>query len=89
MAEEKAHTNMTDSVEKNDINSTQLAEDLHVVKKVHADGHVDLVDTHAIGGDVEDMPKGYFWSPQFVGTVVVRLLHACNRYPGTILILAF
>lgn len=72
MAEEKAVTVMSESVEKTDA-TTQQIEDAHVVKKVHADGHVDLVDAHAIGGNLEEMPKGYYWSPQFLGTVVVRL----------------
>ena len=47
-------------------------DDVHVVKKVHADGTVDLIDAHAISGAVEEMPKGYYYSPQFIGTVVVR-----------------
>jgi hypothetical protein len=71
MADEKSVAIMVDT-EKNDTSSTQQVEDVHVVKKVHADGHVDLVDTHAIGGAAEDMPKGYFWSIQFIGTVTVR-----------------
>jgi hypothetical protein len=52
-------------------------DDVHVVKKVHADGTVDLIDTHAIGGVVEEMPKGYYYSPQFIGTVVVRSSCIC------------
>lgn len=71
MAEEKAATVMTESIEKTGV-SSQKIEDVHVVKKVHADGHVDLVDAHAIGGALEEMPKGYFWSLQFIGTVIVR-----------------
>lgn len=63
---------MSDTHEK-DATNTQHIEDVHVVKKVHADGHVDLVDAHAIGGALDEMPKGYFWSPQFIGTVIVRL----------------
>jgi hypothetical protein len=46
-------------------------EDVHTVKKTHADGTVDEIDTHAIGGDVEEMPKGYYYSWQFIGTVIV------------------
>ena len=42
-----------------------------VAKVVHADGTTDYVDAKAIGGDYEEMPKGYFLSPQFVGTVTV------------------
>lgn len=42
------------------------------VELTHSDGTVDLVDTRAVGGNVNDLPKGYFWSAQFVGTVLVR-----------------
>lgn len=42
-----------------------------VAKVVHTDGAVDYIDAAAIGGDIGDLPKGYFRSPQFVGTVVV------------------
>lgn len=45
-----------------------------VAKVVHADGTVDYIDARAIGGDAEDLPKGYFRSPQFIGTVVVSAL---------------
>lgn len=71
MADEKAAAVMAESVGKHETESTKL-EDVHVVKKVHADGHVDLVDAHAIGGAFEEMPEGYFWSIQFIGTVIVR-----------------
>jgi hypothetical protein len=66
--EEKVAATMTSG------SSVQQTEDVHVVKKVHADGHVDLVDAHAIGGAAEDMPKGYYYSIQFLGTVTVRSL---------------
>lgn len=69
---EEQEATMAESVEKNDASSSSHIENVHVVKKVHADGHVDLVDTHAIGGAAEDMPAGYFWSVQFIGTVTVR-----------------
>ena len=68
---------MAESIEKADATARQvedLVNDTRTVKKVHADGHVDLVDAHAIGGDVEEMPKGYFWSPQFIGTVIVSFV---------------
>lgn len=70
MAEEKTTAIMAETVGKSDTGSNHI-EDVHVVKKVHADGHVDLVDTHAIGGDYDEMPKGYYWSIQFIGTVIV------------------
>lgn len=71
MADEKPTITMSTSIEKPEVETTQNLESLHVVKKVHADGHVDLVDAHAIGGAVEDMPPGYFWSISFIGTVTV------------------
>lgn len=40
-------------------------------EKVHADGTVDLVDTEALGGDVGQMPVGYFYSAEFLGTLLV------------------
>ena len=47
------------------------APDVEVVQQVHTDGTVDFVDTHALGGALEDMPKGYYLSMNFIGTVVV------------------
>lgn len=41
-------------------------------KVVHADGTIDYLDAKAVGGDVDEMPKGYFLSAQFIGTVTVR-----------------
>lgn len=28
---------------------------IHVVKRVHQDGTVDLIDAHAVGGDLDEM----------------------------------
>lgn len=50
---------------------TEHLDDVDVVERVHVDGTVDLIDTNAIGGDLDQMPKGYYYSPQFIGTVVV------------------
>ena len=47
--------------------------DVEVVQTVHQDGTVDYVDTHAVGGDLAQMPEGYYRSVQFVGTVIVSL----------------
>jgi len=55
--------------------------DVDVVQTVHQDGTVDFVDTHAIGGDLEEMPAGYFYSVQFIGTVVVSLSPTRERRP--------
>jgi hypothetical protein len=50
---------------------TEKIGDVQVVQAVHQDGTVDYVDTHAIGGDLDAMPPGYFHSIQFIGTVIV------------------
>jgi hypothetical protein len=44
---------------------------IHVVKRVHQDGTVDLIDAHAVGGDFEEMPKGYYMTPNFIFTFIV------------------
>ncbi|KAF2115908.1 fungal trichothecene efflux pump [Lophiotrema nucula] len=76
---------MAETVEKNDVHSTEQLEDVHVVKKVHADGTVDLVDAHAIGGDLDEMPAGYFWSLQFIGTVTAVCCGSICAYLGWVL----
>lgn len=52
------------------------------VEKVHADGTVDLVDIKALGGDVEQMPAGYFYSAEFLGTLLVRCCLINSVYGG-------
>jgi len=59
---------------------TENVGDVEVIQQMHADGTVDFVDTHAIGGDLEQMPKGYFLSFQFIGTVVVSFLIKYSDY---------
>jgi len=54
------------------VSQNERIDDVNVVKKVHADGAVDLIDARAIGGDLQEMPPGYYYSPQFIGTVTVR-----------------
>lgn len=54
------------------------------VELVHTDGTIDLVDTRAVGGNVNDLPKGYFWSAQFVGTVLVRTYHLHGESSSTL-----
>lgn len=53
------------------VDQAQADSGLHVVKRVHADGTVDLIDAHAIGGDLDEMPAGYFITPNFIGTFLV------------------
>ena len=50
---------------------THHIDHVDVVKKVHADGTVDMVDTHAIGGEFRAMPHGYYRSAAFLGTYIV------------------
>ena len=50
---------------------TKQIEHFDVVETKHVDGTVDLVDARAVGGDLDQMPAGYYRSPQFIGTVVV------------------
>ncbi|KAL4812506.1 fungal trichothecene efflux pump [Aspergillus spinulosporus] len=52
---------------------------------VHADGTVTYVDVHAIGGDVQDMPKGYFRSLPFLGTVLAQCLGSIVAYLGWVM----
>lgn len=35
----------------------------------------DVVAPEAVGGLYEEMPKGYYWSKQFIGTLIVRHFH--------------
>jgi len=44
------------------------------IETLHQDGTVDYVDRHAVGGDLAKMPDGYFYSIQFIGTVIVSSL---------------
>jgi hypothetical protein len=46
---------------------------IHVVRRVHADGAVDLIDAKAVGGDIEEMPAGYYGSLNFIATFAVSL----------------
>jgi hypothetical protein len=61
------------------------AEYVEAVETVHTDGTVDMVDTHAIGGELNEMPKGYFRSAQFIGTVVAVCTGSMCAYLGWVL----
>jgi hypothetical protein len=73
----------TEKVERT--SSTAHAEHVEAVETVHKDGTVDMVDTHAIGGDLDEMPKGYFRSVQFIGTVVAVCTGSICAYLGWVL----
>ena len=60
-------------------------EHVEAVKTVHTDGTIDLVDTHAIGGELAQMPAGYFRSVQFIGTVVAVCTGSICAYLGWVL----
>lgn len=49
----------------------------------HADValHHDQVAPEAIGGLYEEMPKGYYWSKNFLGTLIVSLHLQFLSYP--------
>jgi len=57
----------------NQIDAAPSEHGIHVVKRVHQDGTVDLIDAHAVGGDLDEMPKGYYWSPNFIFTFLVSI----------------
>lgn len=56
----------------NKVGSDANFPDGNVTKVTHADGAVDYIDLKAIGGDYAMMQRGYFRSPQFIGTLTVR-----------------
>lgn len=56
----------------NKVASDVNSQDGNVTKVTHADGSVDYIDLKAIGGDYAMMHRGYFRSPQFLGTLTVR-----------------
>lgn len=45
-----------------------------VAKPSNALSH-DVVAPEAIGGLYGEMPKGYYWSTEFIGTLIVRHSH--------------
>ena len=47
----------------------------HGQRVVHADGHVDMIDDKAVGGELDAMPKGYYRSIPFVMTFIVSTTH--------------
>lgn len=57
----------------NKITSETKFQDGNITKVTHADGAVDYIDLKAVGGDYAMMQRGYFRSPQFIGTLTVRI----------------
>lgn len=60
-------------------------DDIHVVRKVHADGTVDLIDAHAYGGEFAAMPRGYYLSINFLATFAAVCLASICAYLGWVL----
>lgn len=56
----------------NKVTSDVHFQDEKVTKVTHADGAIDYIDIKAVGGDYAMMHRGYFRSPQFLGTLTVR-----------------
>ncbi|KAK8037756.1 hypothetical protein PG991_001102 [Apiospora marii] len=50
------------------------------VEKTHIDGTVDYVSADVLGGEVAEMPAGYFRSAQFIGTVVATCTGSICAY---------
>jgi hypothetical protein len=40
-------------------------------KIIMADGTIEKVDKNALGDELDQMPSGYYWSPQFLGSLAV------------------
>ena len=60
--------------------------EIGAVEKTHVDGTVDLIDTRALGGDLAEMPPGYYYSLHFIGTFTVShitLIAAGHHFNST------
>jgi hypothetical protein len=51
-------------------------------KVTHTDGFTDYVDNHAIGGDIHDMPKGYYRSVSFIMSFIAICFGSICAYLG-------
>ncbi|KAK8073250.1 hypothetical protein PG994_004149 [Apiospora phragmitis] len=56
-----------------------------VVEKTHIDGTVDFVSADVIGGEVGELPSGYFRSAKFIGTVVATCTASICAYLSWVL----
>ncbi|KAL9566692.1 hypothetical protein ACKAV7_009129 [Fusarium commune] len=52
---------------------------------IMADGTVEYVDKNAFGDELDRMPNGYYWSPQFIGTLAAQCLASTCAYLGWVL----
>ncbi|KFH46505.1 putative MFS-type transporter -like protein [Hapsidospora chrysogenum ATCC 11550] len=75
------------------VESSQVNDEPHQIqdadgtrtKVVYADGAIDYVDDRAMGGELNGMPKGYYTSPQFIGTVAAQCFASICAYLGWVL----
>ncbi|RDW83435.1 fungal trichothecene efflux pump [Coleophoma crateriformis] len=84
MSTEKADEMATTTEHVNDIDRVTTMQK-NAVQQTHTDGTVDYVDAKAFGGDLEAMPPGYFYSVQFIGTVVAVCCASICAYLGWVL----
>ena len=63
----------------------ELIDGQDVAKVAHLDGTIDYIDAKAVGGDVGDMPPGYYCSPAFLGTLTAICLASICAYLGWVL----
>lgn len=61
-----------------------LSADQDIVEVICADGTVGYLDSRIVGGELESMPKGYFRSFSFIGTVTVRAAHFYSFASGSV-----
>ncbi|KAG5664674.1 hypothetical protein KAF25_008408 [Fusarium avenaceum] len=52
---------------------------------VMADGTIENVDKNALGDELDQMPYGYYWSPQFLGSLAAQSLASICAYLGWVL----
>jgi hypothetical protein len=77
--------NASEKMASEKVETSSSIDHVEAVKTVHTDGTVDLVDTHAIGGELEEMPKGYYRSLNFLGTVLAVCMGSICAYLGWVL----
>jgi hypothetical protein len=82
MSDTTDHENHGTKMAVEQVDNSHTDSGVHVVKRTHADGTVDLIDAHAIGGDLDEMPAGYYLTPNFICTFLVSTLFNIMR-PNT------
>lgn len=74
-------------MEKNDIARVSSSEHREVVDRTMTNDEIDHVAESAVGGDLADMPKGYYTNWRFIGSVAAVSFMAQGLYLGTLLAL--